>query len=82
MYLYLYKSGKTFKEKQVSRLEKRKKAREKAKVLRDKDLKEASDKILKLGKQVEETKEGSDEEKALLKRRNLYINYFNKRKKQ
>ena len=63
-------------------LKKRKKARVAAKKKMETDLKEASDKILKLGKQIEDTKEGSDEEKALMKRRNLYINYFNRRKNE
>lgn len=66
----------------MSPIEKRKKAREKAKKLRNKDLGEATDKILDLGKRIESTKEGSDEEKSLMKRRNLYINYFNRRKKK
>jgi hypothetical protein len=64
----------------MSILEKRKKARAAARKKRDKDLDQTSDRIIELGKQIEETKEGSDEEKALMKRRNLYINYFNKRK--
>jgi prefoldin subunit 5 len=66
----------------MSILEKRKKARAAARKKMEKDLDQASDRILKLGKQIEETKEGSDEEKALMKRRNLYINYFNRRKNE
>jgi hypothetical protein len=66
----------------MSILEKRKKARDAARKKRDKDLDQTSDRIIELGKQIEKTKEGSDEEKSLMKRRNLYINYFNRRKNE
>lgn len=65
----------------IPELEERKKARKAAKEKRASKNEAIHDTILDLGKAVEDTEEGSPEEKELLKRRDRFIKSFNRSKK-
>ena len=63
------------------RLEAKKKAREAARKEREKKYNNYSDQMISFGKKIEETKEGSPEEKSLMNRKNKWERAYNRSNK-